>query len=434
MDIDFEEIAPALAEQVATLMMHLIEDEEEEEEESRPAKVRRCWTTDLFLEREDVWGRLLEAIDGEGPNYRIHDFLRLDREEFLHILSLIAPKICRENTNMRKAITPKQRLAIALRYLATGDSYESLAYLFRVSSRSVSHIVQKVCSCLIQDLKEYVKLPSSATEWLKTSSAFEEKWNFPHAIASIDGKHVSIKAPSNSGSQFFNYKKTFSIVLLAMVDANYNFLFVDVGCQGRISDGGVLANSLIYHKLERNELNIPPPEILQVPYQIKVPYYLLGDQAFAMKEYCLRPFGGMHAADSVERHFNYRHSRARRTVENAFGILSQVFRVFLKPIELEPPVAEKVVLAAVYLHNFRRRQTLYNFSDALLPPSTSQPSSSMIIEELDDVATPASMLPIPAIPIRPTRALQNMRTHVAHHLKWNDPLSYPLPQPRRAAQ
>lgn len=431
MEID-PEAALTLASEVARLMLLLIE--EEEEEDSRPAKRRRCWTTDLFLEREDVWGRLLQAIDGEGPNDRIKDFLRLDREEFLHILSLIGPKIRREDTNMRKPITPKHRLAIALRFLASGDSYESLAYLFRVSSRSVSHIVREVCSLIVQELKDYVKLPSNATEWLTISKAFEEQWNFPHAIGSIDGKHVTLKAPANSGSQFFNYKKTFSIVLLAIVDANYNFIFADVGCQGRFSDGGVLANSPIQQKLDRNELNIPAPEILQVPYTMEVPYFLLGDQAFAMTNYCLRPFGGMHAADSVERHFNYRHSRARRTVENAFGILAQVFRLLLKPIELEPPIAEKVVLAAVFLHNFRRRHTLFNSTELLPTPTTTLASSTSVSNEADDVPPPASMLPIPAMALRPTRALQNVRMHLAKHLKWNDPLSYSLPQPRRAVQ
>uniref|UniRef100_A0A182MTC5 Transposase Helix-turn-helix domain-containing protein n=1 Tax=Anopheles culicifacies TaxID=139723 RepID=A0A182MTC5_9DIPT len=166
---DNRHIFVAIAAELTKMMLLLIDEEEEEEEEesSRPAKVRRCRTTDLFLEKEGVWGQLLEAIDGEGPDDQIHDFLRLNREEFLHILSLIGPKICREDTNMRKAITPKQRLAIALRFLATGDSYVSLAHLFRVSNQSVSLIVREVCSVLAQDLKEYVKIdqdyPASGT-------------------------------------------------------------------------------------------------------------------------------------------------------------------------------------------------------------------------------------------------------------------------------
>jgi len=59
----------------------------------------------------------------------------------------------------------------------------------------------------------------------------------------IDGKHVVLQCPRNSASEHFNYKNAFSIVLFALVDANYNFMFVDVGCSGRISDSGVFTNS-----------------------------------------------------------------------------------------------------------------------------------------------------------------------------------------------
>lgn len=271
------------------------------------------------------------------------------------------------------------------------------------------------------------QLPSNATEWLKISKVFEEKWNFPHVIGSIDGKHVTLKQPANTGSQFFNYKQNFSIVLLGIVDANCNFIFADVGCQGRISDGGVLANSAIYERLERRELNIPAPEILQIPYNIEVPYFFLGDQAFAFKEYCLRPFSGMHAANSIERLFNYRHSRARRTVENGFGIDAKVWRVLAKPMELEPDVAEKVVLATIHLHNFKRRHLLWNYNSTLLARSRNMASTS----EESNVESTTSMLPLRHVALRPTRVLQIMRLHLARHLKLNDPLPFSLPQPRR---
>lgn len=78
----------------------------------------------------------------------------------------------------------------------------------------------------------------------------------------MDGKHTIIQAPINSGSEFFNYKATFSIVLFALVDANYNFLFADVGCQGRISDEGVFKNCILYKKLVKGELGIPNPQPL----------------------------------------------------------------------------------------------------------------------------------------------------------------------------
>ena len=57
--------------------------------------------------------------------------------------------------------------------------------------------------------------------------------DFPHCAGALDGKHVVIQAPTKSGSLFFNYKKSFSIVLLALCDASYQFTAVDIGKASR---------------------------------------------------------------------------------------------------------------------------------------------------------------------------------------------------------
>ena len=76
----------------------------------------------------------------------------------------------------------------------------------------------------------------------------------------MDGKPIVVKQPKNSGSYYFNYKGTFSVVLLALVDADYKFIYVDIGCNGRISDGGVYQNSSLSHAINSNLINIPPPQ------------------------------------------------------------------------------------------------------------------------------------------------------------------------------
>jgi len=89
---------------------------------------------------------------------------------------------------------------------------------------------------------------------------FEDKCNFPHCIVALDGKHISTLPTPNSGSLYFNYKHHFSIVLLALVDANYKFLYVDISCCGRLCDGGVSNNSSIAELLASNSLHIPQPQ------------------------------------------------------------------------------------------------------------------------------------------------------------------------------
>lgn len=172
----------------------------------------------------------------------------------------------------------------------------------------------------------------------------------------MDGKHIVIQSPINSGSEYYNYKGTFSIVLMALVDANYCFIFVDIGCQGRISDGGVFRNTSFFKKLDNNKLMLPV-EASVSSKNILLPYVIVADDAFPLSSHIMKPFPGVYEKGSLERIFNYRCSRARRVVENVFGIMSSVFRVCRKPKLLEPEKVSTITMTCVLLHNFLRSRT-----------------------------------------------------------------------------
>ncbi|CAH2013465.1 unnamed protein product [Acanthoscelides obtectus] len=110
--------------------------------------------------------------------------------------------IYKHDTDFREAIPAKFRLAITLRFLASGDSYKSLHYLFKVSVPMISKIIREVCQALNEVLKDQVKMPTTAEEWLKIEKGFRTK--FPHSIGSLDGKHIVIDSPSHSGTEYFN--------------------------------------------------------------------------------------------------------------------------------------------------------------------------------------------------------------------------------------
>lgn len=80
--------------------------------------------------------------------------------------------------------------------------------------------------------------------------------NFPNCIETLDGKHVAIQAPPNSRLLFFNYKKTFLIILLVLVDAPCNFIVVDIGTYGKNSDGRIFTNSNFGTRLQQMFLNV----------------------------------------------------------------------------------------------------------------------------------------------------------------------------------
>lgn len=182
-------------------------------------------------------------------------------------------------------------------------------------------------------------------EWLVIEEGFKRK--FPHCVGAIDGKHIVIKSPAHSGSKYFNYKATNSIVLMALVDSDYCFTFADIGGQGRISDGGIFKNCILWQKIADDTISLPPDTPLP-GRDINMPYVFLGDGAFALHRHILKPFPGNHDLGTVERTFNYKLSSTRVIVENVFGVLTSVFRIFQKPIEIDLPKVSLVTMTCVY--------------------------------------------------------------------------------------
>jgi len=165
-------------------------------------------------------------------------------------------------------------------------------------------------------------------------------WNFPNCLGAINRKHVTIQAPPNSGS---NYN---------------NFIAVDVSSYGKNSDGGLLYHSNLGKALENNSFNIPESKTLPGT-NTKVPFVIVGDEAFPLKTYLLRPYPGKQLDDFDKKIYNYHLWRPRRVVENTFGILSQKF-------------ADFIILATCVVHNFIRSDSrATNFLQHNDPPTIS---------------------------------------------------------------
>lgn len=233
--------------------------------------------------------------------------------------------------------------------MATGDLYSSLALAYRIGRSTVQELIPETCDAIWHVLRPIYMPVQSANDWLNIAEDYENTWNFPHCLGAIDGKHIVIKAPRKTGTKFFNYKNAFSIVLLGTCDAQYKFTYVDIGAYGSASDGGVLANSMLGDGLMNKKISFPDARPLKNKISA-MPYYFLGDEAFGLKPYLLTPFSGRFLEYS-KYYYNKRHTRARRMIENAFGILVARWRIFHTVIESDPKTVEKIVQATVVLHN-----------------------------------------------------------------------------------
>ena len=182
-----------------------------------------------------------------------------------------------------------------------------------MGKKSVSHIVSDTIEAIFQVLQSYVSLPETEEQWKNIALEFGDLWEFSHMVGVIDGKHVVIEAPAKSGSFYHNYKGTFSIVLLAVCVAKY-FTLVDV-------------------------------------IVIVTLYFLVGDEIFLLKPWLLCLYPGR-LLKLLEMNYNYRDSRARRVIENAFGILRAHWRIFSHPVKASVQNTERYVMACLCLHNY----------------------------------------------------------------------------------
>lgn len=228
-------------------------------------------------------------------------------------------------------------------------SFRSLAFSFRMGVSTVSGIVRETVELIWNVLlDDHMPIPTEET-FKKISDDYYRLWNFPNCVGTLDGKHIRIRCPSHSGSMFHNYKGFFSIVLQALVDANYKFISIDVGGYGKQSDGGTFRASGLHQRLLNGTLQLPENSVLPES-NTNMPYVMLADEAYPLMRNLLTPYRKQDLDPSCE-YFNKRLSRARRTVEHAFGIIRAKWEILDKSISTNVTLADKIVKAICVLHN-----------------------------------------------------------------------------------
>ncbi|KAI1702391.1 putative nuclease HARBI1 [Ditylenchus destructor] len=219
----------------------------------QPTK-RRFWTHPIFANRKKFGAYYVLLPQLKADDDKFFNYFRMTRDCFDRLLQMLDARLSK--TSQREPIGPEERLMVTLRFLASGDSYRSLSYAFRLADNTISLIVRETCSAIYSELKGLIRLPSSQEEWLNVERGFRKMWNFPHVIGAVDGKHIQIKKPPNSGSLYFNFRlsrarrcieNTFGIMAaksIEMAAKSIEMAAKSIETSHEVSDAIVKANSL----------------------------------------------------------------------------------------------------------------------------------------------------------------------------------------------
>ncbi|XP_072280749.1 uncharacterized protein [Pyxicephalus adspersus] len=301
------------------------------------------------------------------PN-EFHNYARMTVASFDELLRLLSPFLRRQRTNMRMPVSPAERLLLTLRFLATGESFDSLHYQYRLGKSTIHGIVHDTCRRIWEVLQPTYMPQLSEQVWKEAAQGFFKKPKFPNCVGAVGGKQVKIRLPPGSRLQNYNYRKFISTILMAVVDADYRFIAVDVGSFDSTADSNAFWSTSIGRRLYAQCLDLPGPSPIEEGGE-PMPHVLVGDEVFGLNTNLMSPFVEKNL-NSTKKVFNYRLERARRYVECTFGLLANKWRVFHTTLVMTPENADSLIKAACVLHNFVRQKEGINFDDIADDPFT----------------------------------------------------------------
>ena len=355
MSMEQQTLGLLLVHQIQLQLLLILQAVKELQKKRRKRKAHSCWVRPWIGRRHllGLYDRLMVELRSEDPK-AFNNFMRMPPEMYDEIVDKLTPALTKPTTNAREPLEPGLKIAITLRHLAAGTKYREMQYAWRVPHNTISKVVREVCAAIILVYtEEQLKPPQNADDWREITDAWMRRWNFPHVVGAIAGKHIAIRSPGNTGSDYYNYKGFFSIILLAVVTSDYKFLWIDTSGKGSSSDAQIYNISQLQEGLEKNDIRgFPQPDPLPGDTQ-DIPYFLVGDDAFALRQFMMKPYGSR-TLTPRQRIFNYRLSRARRVVENTFGILANRFQVILTKMGHSVETVKLIVKACVLLHNLMR--------------------------------------------------------------------------------
>ena len=287
------------------------------------------------------------------------------------------------SSKVRPCLEIDCRVGIAIYYMASNADYRTVGNLFGVAKSTVCLVINAIMNNLFD---RYVSFPKD-DNLQKVIDGFAENWNFPNCAGAIDGTHVPIIGPAEHHADYVNRKGWYSIILQGVSDHWYVFTDINVGWPGRVHDARVFANSEIFQQAEKGNL-FPKWSIPIRPQRTQMPIVLLGDAAYPLKPWLIKPYSVHGLLTREHQYFNYCLSRARMVIENSFGRLKGHWRCWN---DLTTDFVPTLAASCVVLHNICELRA-EAFDDRWLLPVQNNELGEPAEEDMNDLPNASAAL------------------------------------------
>lgn len=309
----------------------------------RRRRPRRAW----------VWPRpqsyLEELLVNREIDHQWKEHFRVNRDTFRFLCQILANDIQKQDTQFRNAVPVWKRVATALWRLGTSECYRSVGLNFGLGKATAKIITNDVVRALVARHDDFIIFPETEQETRSAIDKFQRLGDFPQVVGAIDGTYIQITAPRENKDDYFCRKKYHAVILQGTVDADKKFIDVCTGFPGSLHDARVFRISNLFARAENDEILTEPVRNIN---GVQVGPQLLGDGAYPIKPWLMKPYPRIGHLTRSQRNFNRQLSKLRVNVENAFGFLKGRWRclgtgALYEDIDLVP----HTIIACCILHN-----------------------------------------------------------------------------------
>ncbi|XP_036344124.1 uncharacterized protein LOC118753355 [Rhagoletis pomonella] len=297
--------------------------------------------------------------------YHFSCFLDITERQFRYLVNNLSPVISSyEPHRKKKSFSAEERIAITLKYLATGEVHSCRNYCFRASKPVILKMIANICLNIYELLKDlFVSLPKTDEQWQNVANEFQRKHCMPNCAGHLAMQQIRFHSSSRADEQIDFINKQ-PLIFTSIVDSNNNFLYTDIEKTQAGAIDEIYEKSTIRQMIETYEVKLPVSYEAQ-DGSIDQSYYFASKCGLPLKPYLLS--GAADVPNDSRVNYNNIMNMVNRHTENALRMLANIFPILSQPLRIDEENGRKIILGCVALYNFLRKtdRTFYKQTEKI---------------------------------------------------------------------